>query len=820
MRIGPYELESEIGRGGMAVVFRARDPRGSQVAIKLLARKDAGPLRRFEREVRLQSALGEAAGFLPVLDSGVHEGSPFLVLPLVEGGTLRDRLARGPLVPGEVRSLGSRLARALGAAHARGIVHRDVKPENVLFTARGEPLVADLGLAKHFDDSAPGASRSASISGTGRFLGTVHYMAPEQLADAKTAGPPADVFALGAVLYECLSGTCPFPGDTVLEIVERIEKGSFVPIARLRPDAPRDLARVIDRALARDPARRFLDGAAFARALGGPRLASRRPRIAAALALLVATGSFAALRARHAGEASRGTSSSTDAGELVRRSLTLVAARDERARAAAAAAVAASPGSAPAHAALALALRAEGRHAEADEEAGKATDLDARCALGWAARSWASDTADRIALAERALALDRDLAWAWLARASAKPLEAPGPVIEDATRAIELDPRLAEAWTLRAAARFEQKDDEGASADVARALELSTRIPAAYQIRAALRDVGHDFRGAVDDVTRELQLEPSAASFAARAGYEEDGGEYEAAVEDASRALALDEQVAVAWAFRAHAREELHDLDRALSDATRAIELLPLAANHIMRARIREARGERREMRADYERFLALAPTDPAGADVRQWLAENPPGSDPPDDPRTAAEIDAALEEPMRRNDLTLALRLAARLIALGPAVARSWETRAEVRERAGDLAGAEADATQAIDLAPGWRFPWLERARLRSARGDLAGALADDERAVTLSPGNGDDWAELAALRGKANDMEGALAAAARAIACVPPSPVAWYSLGLLLDQAGNVTGARAAFDRVLCLAPSGFVGVRARSWLESHPR
>jgi serine/threonine-protein kinase len=822
VRIGPYELEREIGRGGMAVVFRARDARGLPVAIKLLTRKDPGPLRRFEREVRLQSALGEAAGFVPVLDTGVHEGSPFLALPLLEGGTLRDRLARGPLGPEKVRALGARLARALGAAHALGIVHRDVKPENVIFTVSGEPLLADLGLAKHFDDFAPGASRSVSLSKTGQLLGTASYMAPEQVADARNAGPAADVFALGAVLYECLAGVPAFPGESVLDVVARIERGSFTPLARLRGDVPRDLTGPIERALARDPRRRFADGVAFARALE-TRGTSRRLPLVTALAVLLAAGvAAAALHERRPELPVAPSPASPNTAELVRRALALVATRDVGARTAAAAAVAADPGSATAHAALSFALRAEHRYGEAEDEAAKATDLDARCALGWAARSWVTRGTPNLELAERAVALDQALAWAFLARARAKAEKASASgAFEDATHAVELEPRLADAWALRAAARFEQHDDQAAKADLAKTFELSSRIPLAYNVRASMRDAQEDGAGAVADVSRSLELEPSAATQALRAACEQDAGDNTAAIEDASRAIALEERSVVAWGTRAHARAELHDLDRALSDVTRAIELDPRGAGrYVTRARFRRDRGERREARDDLQRFRELAPTDSRGADVQRWLDENPPSPDPPEDPRTAAEIEAALAESMGRADLALAERLATRAIAIGPSIARSWEARAEVREHSGDHASAEADASQAIDLAPGWVFPWLERARIRGARGDLAGAIADDERAVALEPESGDHWAELAAVRGNANDRDGALAASARAVACVPPSASGWYSFGILLERAGNVPGARAAYERVLSLGPPEYLAVRARMWLDQHPR
>jgi serine/threonine-protein kinase len=155
---GRYVVERELGRGGMGAVYLARSPEGAQVAVKVMLREaSADGLARFRREQRLLASFGEAEGFVPVIDAGETPEGPFLVMPLVPGGTLRQRLEGGALSIGFTGALGASLARALGIAHARGIVHRDLKPENVLFTADRRPLIADLGLAKHFRRDVSGA---------------------------------------------------------------------------------------------------------------------------------------------------------------------------------------------------------------------------------------------------------------------------------------------------------------------------------------------------------------------------------------------------------------------------------------------------------------------------------------------------------------------------------------------------------------------------------------------------------------------------------------------------------------------------------------
>src|SRR5262249_47806512 len=141
-----------------------------------------------------------------------------IVMPFLSEGTLRSKLDRGRFPWEATVELGRQIARALAHAHERGLVHRDLKPENVLFDV-GRPLITDLSLAKHFNRTRQGGSESQTLSGPGDVLGTVSYMAPEQLEDSTIVGPAADVFSLGAILYECLTGRPAFPGESIAEVV-------------------------------------------------------------------------------------------------------------------------------------------------------------------------------------------------------------------------------------------------------------------------------------------------------------------------------------------------------------------------------------------------------------------------------------------------------------------------------------------------------------------------------------------------------------------------------------------------------------------------
>lgn len=217
-----YVLEEVVGRGGMADVYRARDRRLARtVAVKVFRPGgDSEGARRLVAEARLQAPL-DHPGVVAVSDGGVDEWQPFLVMPLVTGGTLAGRLATGPLTVAEVARLGRTLAATLAYLHARDIVHRDVKPSNILLGEDGRPLLGDFGVSRFV-----GSSR---LTSTGEIVGTAAYLAPEQVRGAET-GSAADVYALGLVLIECLTGRAVYAGTNQIGIAAaRLDREAEVP---------------------------------------------------------------------------------------------------------------------------------------------------------------------------------------------------------------------------------------------------------------------------------------------------------------------------------------------------------------------------------------------------------------------------------------------------------------------------------------------------------------------------------------------------------------------------------------------------------------
>ncbi len=260
--IGRYTIQGELGRGGMASVYRAYDPSFKrEVAIKILPREflhEPTFRARFQREAQTIAGL-EHAAIVPVYDYGEEDGQPYLVMRLMAGGSLADRIDRGPLSLAETIEILARLAPALDRAHALGIIHRDLKPANILFDADGYPYISDFGIAKL-------TQSNTQLSGTG-LMGTPAYMSPEQVRGDKQIDGRADLYALGAMLYHMLSGQRPFESDTPLGMALKHITEPPPRLCAARPDLPAACETVIATAMAKEPSQRFGTAAALLAAL-------------------------------------------------------------------------------------------------------------------------------------------------------------------------------------------------------------------------------------------------------------------------------------------------------------------------------------------------------------------------------------------------------------------------------------------------------------------------------------------------------------------------------------------------------------------------
>ena len=511
--IGPWELGEELGRGAMGVVFRARHGgTGREAALKLLlGALDVDEQRRFQREVHMLAGL-DHPGVVRLLDHGVDErGRPWLAMELVSGGSLESRVTRGgPLPPGEVLALGRALAGALAHAHGRDLVHRDVKPGNVLLDPAGRPRLADFGLGRR---TAPDVSR---LTATGTVVGTPLYMAPEQARDARV-GPAADVYGLGATLYFALTGRPPFLGPNALAIVRQALQEPPPPLppqarhpvleplllacldkdpgARPAADELEELLRLPGAAPRRSRLVPALAGVAIVGALGGGALAAALTRnppppppspppqpVAAAepppAPVVPTTELIAEARARLT--RNDGAAALEPIEELLRR----------------------DPSSAAGLGLRALARFCQGVAWEDDAQAALRVDpdqTDALCARG-RARLFLGDLPGGLADLRRVRQLtpeDRTLG-AWIGLGLYWGSDLPGARHElDAFLAAS--PGQPSAQALRARVRLSMGDREGAREDADAVLAASPEHPAALAVRAELRMEAGDLPGALED---------------------------------------------------------------------------------------------------------------------------------------------------------------------------------------------------------------------------------------------------------------------------------------------------------------------------------
>jgi eukaryotic-like serine/threonine-protein kinase len=254
---GRYRLDAQIGAGGMSTVYRAFDTTlERRVAVKLMHREiasDSDQLERFRREARSVAQLSHPH-IVGVIDAGEEDGRPYIVFEYVEGETLKDRIRRmGRLPVDEAIAYAIEIARALGAAHARGIVHRDIKPQNVLVDEEGSAKVTDFGIARSLDEEG--------LTADGRVLGTTDYVSPEQALGHDVDGQ-SDIYSLGVVLYEMLTGDVPFHGENQVSVAMKHVREDLPDVQSVRPEVSARLAAVLDRMTEKDLGRRHPDAAA------------------------------------------------------------------------------------------------------------------------------------------------------------------------------------------------------------------------------------------------------------------------------------------------------------------------------------------------------------------------------------------------------------------------------------------------------------------------------------------------------------------------------------------------------------------------------
>ena len=262
-KIGRYEIKSELGRGGMATVYRAYDPSfAREVAIKVLPREmmhDPQFRARFEREIKMVAAL-EHPSIVPVYDVGEEDGQPYFVMRFMTGGSLSSRIANGKIELEETARIVGKIAQGLTYAHKKGIIHRDLKPDNILFDDNDDPFISDFGIAKLTE------STSGGLTGSGVMIGTPAYMSPEQ-ATGKDIDGRSDVYGLGVIVYQMLSGQQPYNADTPMGVAIKHVTEPVPEILTVNPSLPYDVDQIIRSSMAKDKTKRYATALDLAKAL-------------------------------------------------------------------------------------------------------------------------------------------------------------------------------------------------------------------------------------------------------------------------------------------------------------------------------------------------------------------------------------------------------------------------------------------------------------------------------------------------------------------------------------------------------------------------
>ena len=570
--IGRYELLHEVARGGMGVVYRACDPEGRAVAIKLLlAGADASEhqQRRFRREVQALLVLRHSH-VVQLLDAGVERGYPWLAMEWIEGDSLATQLAReGVLDPRDAAELVAKLARALEYCHAQGVVHRDVKPDNVLLRADGEPLLTDFGLVG--DAEEDGRSR---LTRDGAFLGTPGYWSPEQArGQLDRIGPQSDVWGLGALLHALLTGEPPLRVNNLAEVLTALERPPPPPSSS-RPGISRALDAVCRRCLMLEPEARYPGAGALAEDLERW-LAGKTPLAAQGrgggrwlllLGVLTAAVGLGVLAAR------RGSAPPARPGSGTPATVPSTAAARS-----------------PSQEQRELHERAKRRLDERDAE-GALADLR-RLEL----------------LRPRDPEVQLGLVAAHLLRSELEPARLA------AERALALDPRSGRVWLGVSVMRARVKDFAGARVALLRSLALDPLNARAWDNYAVLLGEEGQLPAALQAVEWALRLEPDSAPIITNRGaLHYRAGDHQAAERDLARALELDPRNAEAWSSLVAMRAERGDLSAALSAAEQAVALDPYSANAwLNRGAVRGRQGDLEGAVADYRRATELDPRDP-----------------------------------------------------------------------------------------------------------------------------------------------------------------------------------------------------------------
>lgn len=855
--IDRYQLVDEIGRGGMAIVYRAVDPRFRRdVAVKVMTgqmEQDPTLRARFEREAQTIAAL-EHPAIVPVYDFGEDAGRPYLVMRLMTGGTLADRLKTGALAIDETARILNRIGSALERAHQEGIVHRDLKPSNILFDQYGDAFLTDFGIARL-------AESSVTLTGEA-VIGTPDYMSPEQVHGDRQIDGRSDIYALGVITFEMLTGQRPYHADTPAKTMMRHLMDPVPDIRQVRPDLPQAVDTVITRSMAKEPAERFktateltMSLSAISAATLGPLVPPPDETVAAKPPVKPEAGPQTE-PAETVPEADGGEPAAELAGEALAEPVNEISAEPETEPVvepeveAGAVTEVAGPEMDQAETVLESSLP-QTEVAPPPEIAGPA-EVGAPVPSGRPARSrpkWLWPVAGAaivliVAAVVVAVILSgrsgqnetasetghSPVAETQAPPESTEPAAVTGGEENQDQGEVMSDAQAAEAATVEAEERsraeaFEPFFSKLESGDVEGALALADELVAAYPQDAAaytqrseVRRMLGDLDGALADAEQAVALAPEAAGgYLALGTAQREMGQLPEALDSNQRALQLNEADPNAHFQLGLTLRAMGNLPEALAELTLAAELMPEeGAVHTVRADLLREMGRPEEALAELARAVELDPENP---DLQANLASlllfdlNRPDEAvehygqaialDPDNGRRFTDRAIAYRF---MGDADAALADHERAVRLSPDDPQAHFERAlTVLDLLGDPEAALDDLNQALEMDPGWADAYALRGQIYYQHlDDLDRALADFDKAVELAPES--DWilASRAAFFRDTGDADAALADYSRAIEVAPDNPANYLERGDLYLNAFNEPDPGVAdFDRAVHLRP-----------------
>ncbi len=853
--LGDFRIVREIGRGGMGVVYEAEQlSLQRRVAVKVLPLHltlERRTIERFLREARAAARLRHAH-IVEVYVVGEHEGTHFFAMEFVEGialdraiarmreegvGTLRApaslsadrRAARSPASAAEskvhietVVGLVAWLADALEYAHAHGVVHRDVKPSNVLLRPDGSPALTDFGLARE--------AGLPSLTQTGEFAGTPYYVSPEQaMARRMNVDHRSDIFSLGVTLYELLTLEKPFPGETSQEVLGRIMTKEPIDPHRLNPRIAPDLVTIVGKALEKDPDRRYATAAAFAedlrafleyRPIAAKRASTatrafrwaRREPAKAALAALLALGvpmvsglgGWAIAKAPELREAAAHAARQRVEGHLEEGYLELGEGSARRAIEAFEAALGIDPRSPEAIAGVALAHLREKRPAEAlsfldarpvDLPHAPAMDRIRAEALAEGGReAEAAGIETRLGAPESAIEL--------FVEGSRQVRRGEKGEQEAFVRAVDLLTRACLRSThVRALYHFErakavghaEAGGGGPAREVAETLRIlwpGSRM-ARFRAGFALQKPKVDLPAAIEAYRRAIEIDPRYAVAHNNLGLAlHDSGDVEAAIAAYRTALEIDPRYALAHANLGNALRESGDLEGAIAACRTALEIDPrLALAHNNLGVALHEHGDREGAIAAYRKALEIDPRDA----------------------RAHNNLGFALRDP---GDLEGAIAQFRKALEIDPRFARANMNLGAALGESGDIEGAIAAYRKALEIDPRSAPAHNGLGVALRDSGDLEGAIEACRKALEIDPRCAGAYSDLGLALHKSGDLEGAIAQFRTVLKIDPRYARANINLGVALRDSGDLEGAIAAYRKAIDIDPRNWRAWNSLAW------